>query len=61
MGSVKKKRKVYTAEELGVPKLNTIVPVGVDQPKGKKKGKVFVDDQVSSTSTAHCNRTNEHG
>jgi len=24
-----------------------ITPVGVDLPKGKKKGKVFVDDQVS--------------
>ena len=45
-GSVKKKRKVYTAEELGIPKLNNIVPVGVDQPKGKNKGKIFVDDQV---------------
>lgn len=43
---VKKKRRVYTDEELGIPKLNMITPVGVDLPKGKKKGKVFVDDQV---------------
>lgn len=46
-GPVKKKKPVYTDKELGVPKLNMITPVGVDQPKGKKKGKVFVDDQVS--------------
>lgn len=42
----KKRRKVYTEKELGIPKLNTITPVGVNRPKGKKKGKVFVDDQV---------------
>jgi len=45
-GPVKKKRRVYTDKELGIPKLNMITPVGVDLPKGKKKGKVFVDDQV---------------
>lgn len=43
----KTKRKIYTEEELGIPKLNMITPVGVVQPKsGKKKGKVFVDDRV---------------
>jgi len=42
----KKKRK-YTAEELGVPKLNGIIPAGVQKPKGKKKGKIFVDDAES--------------
>ncbi|KAI9832512.1 MAG: 60S ribosomal subunit assembly/export protein [Sarea resinae] len=43
-----KKKKVYTAEELGVPVLNAITPVGVTVPKGKKKGgKVFVDDRES--------------
>lgn len=46
-GPVKKKKRVYTDKELGIPKLNMITPVGVDLPKGKKKGKVFVDDQVS--------------
>lgn len=46
VGPPKKKKKVYTEKELGLPKLNTITPVGVDRPKGKKKGKVFVDDQV---------------
>ncbi|OIW29771.1 hypothetical protein CONLIGDRAFT_631852 [Coniochaeta ligniaria NRRL 30616] len=43
----KKKRKVYTEKELGIPKLNMITPVGVEKPKGKKKGKVFVDDTES--------------
>ena len=42
----KKKRRVYTDEELGIPKLNMITPVGVQKPRGKKKGKVFVDDSV---------------
>lgn len=42
----KPKKKTYSAEELGVPKLNMITPVGVVKPKGKKKGKVFVDDRV---------------
>lgn len=42
----KPKRKKYTEEELGIPKLNMITPVGVVKPKGKKKGKVFVDDTV---------------
>ena len=44
---VRKKRKVYTEKELEIPKLNMITPVGVEKPKGKKKGKVFVDDKVS--------------
>lgn len=42
----KKKKRVYTDKELDLPKLNAITPVGVVKPKGKKKGKVFVDDQV---------------
>jgi len=45
-GPAKRKKRVYTEKELGIPKLNMITPVGVDLPKGKKKGKVFVDDQV---------------
>lgn len=47
-GPVKKKPRVYTEKELGIPKLNMITPVGVQVAKGKKKGKVFVDDQVVS-------------
>ncbi|KAF9881166.1 60s ribosomal subunit assembly export protein loc1 [Colletotrichum karsti] len=43
----KRKKKVYTEKELDIPKLNTIVPAGVQKPKGKKKGKVFVDDRES--------------
>ena len=43
----KKKQRTYTDKELGIPTLNTITPVGVQKPRGKKKGKVFVDDQES--------------
>lgn len=42
----KKKKKIYTEKELGIPQLNMITPVGVTKPKGKKKGKIFVDDKV---------------
>jgi 60S ribosomal subunit assembly/export protein LOC1 len=48
-GHVKKKRRVYTEKELGIPTLNMITPVGVEKPKGGKKGKVFVDDKVCSS------------
>ncbi|KAJ5139270.1 uncharacterized protein N7515_004118 [Penicillium bovifimosum] len=41
----KKKKRVYTEKELDLPVLNQITPVGVVKPKGKKKGKTFVDDQ----------------
>lgn len=44
----KKKKRVYTEAELDLPELNTITPVGVVKPKGKKKGKTFVDDAVRS-------------
>lgn len=47
LAALKKKRRVYTEKELGIPQLNMITPVGVEKPKGKKKGKVFVDDRVS--------------
>ncbi|ORY71240.1 uncharacterized protein BCR38DRAFT_416266 [Pseudomassariella vexata] len=43
----KKKKKVYSEKELGIPQLNMVTPVGVEKPKGKKKGKVFVDDRES--------------
>ncbi|KAL8943932.1 MAG: hypothetical protein Q9216_000744 [Gyalolechia sp. 2 TL-2023] len=46
-GPLKKRRRAYTEKELGLPNLNTITPVGTDRPKGKKKGKIFVDDQES--------------
>lgn len=42
----KKRRKVYSEKELGLPELNMVTPIGVQKPKGKKKGKVFVDDRV---------------
>jgi 60S ribosomal subunit assembly/export protein LOC1 len=43
----KRKRREYTDKELELPTLNMITPVGVQKPKGKKKGKIFVDDQES--------------
>ncbi|KAF2652828.1 hypothetical protein K491DRAFT_582955, partial [Lophiostoma macrostomum CBS 122681] len=43
----KKKKRVYTAAELDIPTLNSIIPAGVAKPKGQKKGKKFVDDAVS--------------
>lgn len=50
LATLKKKRRVYTEKELGIPALNMITPIGVEKPKGKKKGKVFVDDRVSATN-----------
>ena len=47
----KKKKKVYSEKELGIPQLNMVTPVGVTKPKGKKKGKVFVDDKVGRNSS----------
>ncbi|KAF9884340.1 60S ribosomal subunit assembly/export protein [Aspergillus nanangensis] len=41
----KTKKRAYTEAELDLPKLNAITPVGVVNPKGRKKGKVFVDDK----------------
>ncbi|CAK7211111.1 60S ribosomal subunit assembly/export protein [Sporothrix bragantina] len=46
----RRKTRTYTEKELDIPKLNTITPVGVQKPKGKKKGKVFVDDKESMTT-----------
>ncbi|KAH8652369.1 hypothetical protein BX600DRAFT_472433 [Xylariales sp. PMI_506] len=43
----KRKKKVYAEKDLDIPKLNMVTPVGVQKPKGKKKGKVFVDDRES--------------
>ncbi|GAB1314088.1 60S ribosomal subunit assembly/export protein [Madurella fahalii] len=48
--SKKKKQRVYTERELGIPELNMVTPVGVTKPRGKKKGKVFVDDRESMTT-----------
>ncbi|KAG0650534.1 60S ribosomal subunit assembly export loc1 [Hyphodiscus hymeniophilus] len=47
LATLKKKRRVYTEKELDIPTLNMITPIGVEKPKGKKKGKVFVDDRES--------------
>ncbi|KAK6344210.1 60S ribosomal subunit assembly/export protein [Orbilia brochopaga] len=35
----------YTDAQLKLPTLNGIVPAGVAKPRGKKKGKVFVEDK----------------
>lgn len=51
----KPQKKQYSEEELDLPKLNSITPVGLVKPKGKKKGKVFVDDEVGS-SISRCLR-----
>ena len=50
LATLKKKRRVYTEKELNIPALNMITPIGVEKPKGKKKGKVFVDDKVCSNT-----------
>lgn len=49
----KKKKREYTEKELNLPSLNQITPVGVTKPRGKKKGKVFVDDQVRCAFICH--------
>ncbi|RKF63207.1 60S ribosomal subunit assembly/export protein LOC1 [Erysiphe neolycopersici] len=41
------KKKIYTEKELDIPTLNMITPIGVQKPKNKKKGKIFVDDTES--------------
>lgn len=43
----KKKKRTYTDKELNLPTLNAITPAGIVKPKGKKKGKIFVDDAES--------------
>ncbi|KAN0073484.1 60S ribosomal subunit assembly/export protein LOC1 [Elaphomyces granulatus] len=43
----KTKKRQYTEKELDLPTLNMITPVGVQKPRGKKKGKTFIDDQES--------------
>ncbi|KAF3922757.1 hypothetical protein ABW21_db0209096 [Orbilia brochopaga] len=35
----------YTDAQLKLPTLNGIIPAGVAKPRGKKKGKVFVEDK----------------
>lgn len=45
---------MYSEKELDIPALNMITPIGVEKPKGKKKGKVFVDDQVRYFAFYYC-------
>lgn len=55
----KKKQRVYTEAELDLPKLNSITPVGVVKPKGKKKGKTFVDDEVRLVPLEEIRKENQ--
>ncbi|KAF5006830.1 hypothetical protein FDECE_6810 [Fusarium decemcellulare] len=55
------KKRTYTDEELGIPKLNTITPIGVVKPKGKKKGKVFVDDKESMSTILSLVQAEKNG
>jgi 60S ribosomal subunit assembly/export protein LOC1 len=56
LATLKKKRRVYTEKELDIPALNMVTPIGVQKPKGKKKGKVFVDDRVCLILGFHFRR-----
>ncbi|EPQ66746.1 Bgt-2299 [Blumeria graminis f. sp. tritici] len=47
LATLKRKRRIFTEEELDIPALNMITPIGVEKPRGKKKGKIFVDDSES--------------
>lgn len=60
-GPPKKKKRIYTEKELGIPQLNMITPVGVQKPQGKKKGKIFVDDKVSLMVIGHMRFTCSFG
>lgn len=43
--AVKKRTRTYTDKELKLPTLNMITPARVEKARGKKKGKIFVDDE----------------
>uniref|UniRef100_A0A8H7N4C9 60S ribosomal subunit assembly/export protein LOC1 n=1 Tax=Bionectria ochroleuca TaxID=29856 RepID=A0A8H7N4C9_BIOOC len=53
----KPKKKVYTAEELNIPKLNMITPVGVVKPRGKKRGQDLCRRQGKLLATFNCYHT----
>lgn len=55
------KKKLYSDEQLGIPELNMITPVGVEKPKGKKKGKVFVDDTESMSTILSIVQAEKNG
>jgi hypothetical protein len=57
----RKQTKTYTEAELGIPKLNSIRPAGIVKPRGKKKGKIFVDDAVGIHHDAHPARNQHYG
>ncbi|KAF4977639.1 hypothetical protein FZEAL_5861 [Fusarium zealandicum] len=55
------KKRAYTDEQLGIPSLNTITPIGVVKPKGKKKGKVFADDPESMSTILSIVQAEKNG
>ncbi|KAI1079371.1 60S ribosomal subunit assembly/export protein loc-1 [Whalleya microplaca] len=58
---LRKKKKVYSEKELGIPELNMITPIGVTKPRGKKKGKVFVDDKESMNTILAMVQADKNG
>ncbi|TQV93567.1 hypothetical protein V2A60_010036 [Cordyceps javanica] len=57
----KPKKKTYSEAQLGIPTLNMVTPVGVVKPKGKKKGKVFVDDRESMNTILSIVQAEKNG
>ncbi|KAK8148922.1 hypothetical protein MY1884_002879 [Beauveria asiatica] len=57
----KRKQKTYTEAQLDIPSLNMVTPVGVVKPKGKKKGKVFVDDRESMNTILSIVQAEKNG
>ncbi|RMZ86021.1 hypothetical protein DV737_g320, partial [Chaetothyriales sp. CBS 132003] len=57
----KRKARTYTDKELGLPAFNGIVPAGVTQNSGKKKGKVFIDDSDEMMTILNLVRAEKDG
>ncbi|RKF76830.1 60S ribosomal subunit assembly/export protein loc1 [Golovinomyces cichoracearum] len=51
-----KRSRLYTEKELNIPALNMITPVGVQKPKGKKKGK---ESMMTILSIVTAERNNQ--
>ncbi|RKF83741.1 60S ribosomal subunit assembly/export protein loc1 [Golovinomyces cichoracearum] len=52
----KRRSRIYTEKELNIPALNMITPVGVQKPKGKKKGK---ESMMTILSIVTAERNNQ--
>ncbi|RMZ83638.1 hypothetical protein DV738_g1055, partial [Chaetothyriales sp. CBS 135597] len=57
----KRKVRTYTDKELNLPAFNGIVPAGVTQNSGKKKGKVFIDDSDEMMTILNLVRAEKDG